>query len=63
MKIQQNAMAQDGRGQRADVFVGHVIAVAQQGASFRRQHDELRGAHAGAVVDVFLDEVRELWRR
>ena len=57
VEVQQNPVAQDRRGQRRDVLVGDVIAAARQRARLRRQHDELRGADAGAEVDVFLDEV------
>ena len=58
VEIQQDAMAQDGDRQRGDVLVGHVIAAARQRAGLGGQHEELRGADAGAVVDVLLDEVR-----
>ncbi len=58
VEIEQDAVPQHRDGQRGDVLVGHVVAAASQRAGLGRQHQELRGAHAGAVVDVLLDEVR-----
>src|SRR5579862_5015605 len=57
MEIEQQTVAQDGRGQGADVFVGDVIAVTEQRAGLGGQHDKLRGAYAGAEVHVVLDEI------
>src|SRR5580700_2827223 len=51
VEIEQNAMAQNRNGQRSHVFVGDVIAAPRQRAGLGCQHDKLRGAHAGAVVD------------
>src|ERR1700677_984326 len=57
VEVEQDAMAQDGDGHRDDVFFGYVVAAAGEGARFGRQHNELRGANAGAVVDVFFYEI------
>src|SRR5580700_6606015 len=57
VEVQQDAMPEHGDGQRSDVVVGDVITAARQGAGLGSQYDELRGANAGAVVDVLLDEV------
>ena len=51
-------MAQHGRDHGGDVVVGDVIALVRERAGLGGEHDELRRADAGAVVDVFLDEVR-----
>ena len=58
MEIQQNAVAQDRDVQLAHVFEADVIAAFHQRAGFGGQHQELRRAHAAAVVDVFLHDVR-----
>ena len=58
MEVQQDAVPQDRRGQRRDVFVGHVIAAVHQRARLGGQHQVLNAADAGAEVDVLLDEVR-----
>ena len=47
----------------ADVVVGHVVAAVHQRARLGGQHQELRGAHAGAVVYILLDEIRARIRR
>ncbi len=41
-----------------DVLIRHVVTVMRESARFRRQDDELGGAHTAAVIYVFLDEVR-----
>ncbi|MCU1342860.1 MAG: hypothetical protein JWN92_2283 [Candidatus Acidoferrum typicum] len=51
-------MAEHGSRQRGDIFVRDVISMMRKSASFCRQNDKLRGAHAGAVIDIFLDEIR-----
>ncbi len=57
VEIQQHAMAQDGNRERGDVLVRDVVAPASESARLGRQNDELRRADAGAVIDIFLDEV------
>jgi len=59
MKVEQDAVAQDRNGKRGDVVVRDVVAAARKCACFRRQHNELRGPNAAAVVNIFLHEV---WR-
>src|SRR5579864_1091191 len=58
MEIQQNAVAQNGDEQRADVFVGNVVAALHQSAGLSAEHQELRSADAATVVHVLVDEVR-----
>src|ERR1700733_1261248 len=50
-------MAQDGHGDRGDVLVGNVIALARASPGLRGENDELRGADASPVVHIFLYEV------
>ena len=58
MKVQKDAMAQDRNGQRRNVFIGHMVAAPRKRPRLGREHDELRGSHARAVIYIFLDEVR-----
>ena len=57
MEVEQDAMAQHGRRESSDVFVGHVIALTGESPSLGGEHDELCGANAATVVHIFLDEV------
>ena len=57
MEIQQNTMPQNRRGQRANVFISNVKTAMHQRARLARQHQELRGPHAAAKIDVLLDEI------
>ena len=63
MKVEQHAMAQHRHHHRRNVLVGHVVALMRERARLGGQHDELRGAHAGAVVDIFLTKsgARRSW--
>ena len=53
-------MAQDGRRQRADVLFDHMGAAIQEGAGFRSEDEELRGAGAGSPAHVAGDELRRI---
>ena len=57
VEIEKNSMPHDGDYQRTNVFISDVVAAVHQGAGFAAENEELRGADAGAEVDVFLDEV------
>src|SRR5690348_8395608 len=54
VEIEQNAMAQDGRGQSADILVSDMVAAAHQGSSLGSEHDKLRRSDAGAEINIIL---------
>jgi len=53
-------VTEHGNRQSEDVFVGDMVSAARERASLCGEHDKLRGAHAGAIVHVFFDEVRSV---
>ena len=53
----EDAVAQDGRGEALDVVEGDVGSSAEERARLRSEDEELGGAQAGAPVDVLVDEV------
>src|SRR6478736_7851298 len=48
VEVGDDAMAQDGRRQRANVSDGHVVPAVQQGAGLAAEDEGLRGAKASA---------------
>src|SRR5262249_45029840 len=52
LEVKNQAMAKGGRGDGADIFAGHVIAIVEDGPQFGGQDDRLGATRAAAVADI-----------
>ena len=57
VEVGDDAVAEDGLGDRADVVGGDVEAALEDGAGLGREDEVLAGARACAPGEVFLDEL------
>src|SRR6266568_3331068 len=55
--VEQDAMAQRGIGQGADVIQGHVRAAFQERPGLGAEDEELTGSRAGSPTGPLIDEV------
>src|SRR5258706_1107184 len=57
VEVEQDSVPQHWRVELAYVLESHVVTALHQRAGLRGQYQELRGADAGSVVHILLDEI------